>query len=253
MYKEKTTAKAPTTKEMVSHLSCNHCIRKIPWGDQRGDTHGLLDADDTTVWCVGGHHITVRTTALFGIPVDKGGTIRDFGTSLGERFSTLSGDDFGQIVGVLCHQVVPSAKHAGPVLHPRPRQRQQHEQSPKHSKCQHQRGTLARVDFHVLKVSDATSIARSASAAVMSATLPITSPVAGSASLHRHQHTHQTSQQRVNNTTHPSHQGLHHCSRKPSLPRCTRLLLVERSASVWFDETLQQMQLQRSTANTLVW
>ena len=53
---------------------------------------------------------------FFGKPLDIAGTIHDLALGLGQGFAHFSGQDRGQIVDILYHQIMPLAQDRTPLL-----------------------------------------------------------------------------------------------------------------------------------------
>ena len=54
-----------------------------------------------------GDDIAANATAFFGEPLDEAGAIGGFAARLGQRLAHFSGQDPGQILGVLAHPYLP--------------------------------------------------------------------------------------------------------------------------------------------------
>ena len=88
-------------------LACDHRDRKVPRRDRGAHTHRLLDDEVALVGVGGRNRLAVDALAFLGEPLDEAGAVHHLALGFDERLALLGGNDPGQVVGVIDHEVEP--------------------------------------------------------------------------------------------------------------------------------------------------
>ena len=97
-----------------ANLAGNHGQRKIPGSNGRYHAYRLLDNDDPFVFRGGRNHVAVGAFGFFGKPLDKTGSVLDFGPAFGQNFPAFKGHQPGQFFLVFQNEYKPVAEQSRP-------------------------------------------------------------------------------------------------------------------------------------------
>ena len=102
-------------REGRGRLARDHGDREVPRRNGRDHAHGLLQHDDPRVGAVARDHIAIRAAAFLGEPAQEIGAVDDFALGFRQRLALLGRHEFGQIILLLKHQLVPTHENVGPL------------------------------------------------------------------------------------------------------------------------------------------
>lgn len=79
-------------------------------GNETANTDGLLDGPHTVSGNRGLDGVAVDTGRLLAEPLEEVGGVGDLALGVGDGLAVLPGDEGGEVLGVLHHEVVPAAQ-----------------------------------------------------------------------------------------------------------------------------------------------